>query len=164
MKLTSIQNEVIDSFIKLTEKISNGKTNILDFGSNDMVFYRGEIHIIKMIGDYPGIYSSEIARNFGITRAVVHKTLLKLEKRNLVEKKQDLEDKKRQKLYIPRAIQILDDIDEKYEDYQIIENFCLGEIFKTYKSSGYEFLKEKYNNKKTKKLDILYQDCPYDNK
>ena len=42
MKLTSIQNEVIDSFIKLTEKISNGKTNILDFGSNDMVFYRGE--------------------------------------------------------------------------------------------------------------------------
>lgn len=86
MKLTSIQNEVIDSFIKLTEKISNGKTNILDFGSNDMVFYRGEIHIIKMIGDYPGIYSSEIARNFGITRAVVHKTLLKLEKRNLVKK------------------------------------------------------------------------------
>ena len=100
MKLTSIQNEVIDSFIKLTEKISNGKTNILDFGSNDMVFYRGEIHIIKMIGDYPGIYSSEIARNFGITRAVVHKTLLKLEKRNLVEKKQDSEDKKRQKLFL----------------------------------------------------------------
>ena len=98
MKLTFMQNEVIDSFIKLTEKISNGKTNILDFGSNDMVFYRGEIHIIKMIGDYPGIYSSEIARNFGITRAVVHKTLLKLEKRNLVEKKQDSEDKKRQKI------------------------------------------------------------------
>ena len=75
-------------------------------------------------------------------------------------------NKKRQKIYVPRAIQILDDIDEKYKDYQIIENFCLGEIFKTYKSSGYEFLKEKYkyNNKKTKKLDILYQDCPYDNK
>lgn len=73
-------------------------------------------------------------------------------------------NKKRQKIYVSRAIQILDDIDEKYKDYQIIENFCLGEIFKTYKSSGYEFLKEKYNNKKTKKLDILYQDCPYDNK
>lgn len=116
MKLTSIQNEVIDSFIKLTEKISNGKTNILDFGSNDMVFYRGEIHIIKMIGDYPGIYSSEIARNFGITRAVVHKTLLKLEKRNLVEKKQDLEDKKRQKLFLTQKGKIAYKYHEEYHD------------------------------------------------
>ena len=73
-------------------------------------------------------------------------------------------DKKRQKLYVPRAIQILDYIDEKYKDYKIIENFCLGEVFKTYKSSGYEFLKEKYNSKKSDKLDILFQDCPYDNK
>ena len=73
-------------------------------------------------------------------------------------------DKKRQKLYVPRAIQILDDIDKKYKDYQIIENFCLGEVFKTYKSSGYDFLKEKYNEKREDKLDILFQDCPYGNK
>ncbi len=73
-------------------------------------------------------------------------------------------DKKRQKLYIPRAIQILDDIDKKYKDYKIIENFCLGEVFKTYKSSGYKFLKEKYNQEKEEKLDIVFQDCPYGNK
>lgn len=73
-------------------------------------------------------------------------------------------NKKRQKLYVPRAIQILDDIDKKYKDYKIIENFCLGEVFKTYKSSGYEFLKEKYNQEKEEKLDIVFQDCPYDNK
>ena len=73
-------------------------------------------------------------------------------------------DKKRQKLYIPRAIQILDDIDKKYKDYKIIENFCLGEVFKTYKSSSYEFLKEKYNQEKEEKLDIIFQDCPYGNK
>ena len=73
-------------------------------------------------------------------------------------------NKKRQKLYVPRAIQILDDIDKKYKDYQIIENFCLGEVFKTYKSSGYEFLKEKYNQEKEEKLDIVFQDCPYGNK
>lgn len=73
-------------------------------------------------------------------------------------------DKKRQKLYVPRAIQILDDIDKKYKDYKIIENFCLGEVFKTYKSNGYEFLKEKYNQEKEEKLDIVFQDCPYGNK
>ncbi|MCZ7407055.1 MarR family winged helix-turn-helix transcriptional regulator [Parvimonas micra] len=116
MKLTSIQSEVVNSFINLIEKIGNGKTNILDFGSEDMIFYRGEIHIIKMIGDYPGIYSSEIARNFGITRAVVHKTLLKLEKRNLVEKKQDLEDKKKQKLFLTQKGNIAYKYHEDYHE------------------------------------------------
>lgn len=116
MNLTSIQNEVVNSFINLIEKIGNGKTNVLDFGSEDMVFYRGEIHIIKMIGDYPGIHSSEIARNFGITRAVIHKTLLKLEKRNLVEKKQDSEDKKKQKLFLTQKGNIAYKYHEKYHN------------------------------------------------
>ncbi|RAU98948.1 MarR family transcriptional regulator [Paenibacillus sp. YN15] len=93
-----MKHEVIHSFIALTERIANSRTNVLDFGSEDMVFYRGEIHIIKTIGDYPGIYSSEIARRFGITRAVIHKTLIKLEERGLVAKEQDEEDKKRFRL------------------------------------------------------------------
>jgi DNA-binding MarR family transcriptional regulator len=92
--------EVINAFITLTENISNSKTNVLDFGSEDMTFYRGEIHIIKMVGDYPGIFSSEIARRFGITRAVIHKTLLKLEERGLVRKEQDETDKKRHRLFL----------------------------------------------------------------
>ena len=49
--------EVINEFIALTESIANSRTNVLDFGSEDMTFYRGEIHIIKMIGDYTGIFS-----------------------------------------------------------------------------------------------------------
>lgn len=92
--------EVVDSFIRLTEKIANSKTNILDFGSEDMTFFRGEIHIIQIIGDHPGTFSSEIARQFGITRAVVHKTLLKLEKRMLVVKTMDESDKKRVRLFL----------------------------------------------------------------
>lgn len=91
----SSADEVIHSFISLTEKIANSRTNVLDFGSGDMTFYRGEIHIIKMVGDYPGIFSSEIARRFGITRAVIHKTLIKLEERGMVAKQQDEQDKKR---------------------------------------------------------------------
>lgn len=98
--MTKTGTEVIHAFIALTESIANSKTNVLDFGGNDMTFYRGEIHIIKMIGDYPGLYSSEIARRFGITRAVVHKTLIKLEERGFVVKEQDQEDKKRYKLHL----------------------------------------------------------------
>lgn len=98
--MNKIGKEVIHAFIALTENIANSKTNVLTFGGNDMVFYRGEIHIIKMIGDYPGLYSSEIARRFGITRAVVHKTLVKLEERGFVAREQDHEDKKRYKLFL----------------------------------------------------------------
>lgn len=93
-------NEVIHSFIELTEKIANSKTNVLDFGSEDMVFYRGEIHMIKTIGDYPGIHSAKLAMKYGITRPVVHKTLQKLYERGLIAKKEDPDDKKRFLLYL----------------------------------------------------------------
>ncbi len=60
--------DVINSFIELTESISNSKTNILNFGSEDMTFHRGEIHMIKTIGDYPGIHSAELARKYGYNK------------------------------------------------------------------------------------------------
>ena len=80
--MDNLPREVINAFIGLTERIANSKTNVLDFG------------------DYPGIFSSEIARRFGITRAVVHKTLLKLEERELVTKTQNDADKKRVPLFL----------------------------------------------------------------
>jgi len=93
-------DDVVSSFIELTEQTANSKTNILDFGSPEMTFHRGEIHMIKMIGDFPGIYSAELARKFGITRPVVHKTLQKLSERGLVKQTKDKDDQKRQKLYL----------------------------------------------------------------
>lgn len=88
------QQEIITSFISLTEKIANSKTNILNFGSEDMTFYRGEIHMIKMIGDFPNSHSAELARQLGITRAVVNRTINILEKRELISKTKDQTDKK----------------------------------------------------------------------
>lgn len=93
-------DDIVQSFIELTEQTANSKINILNFGSEDMTFYRGEIHMIKMIGDFPGIYSAELARKFGITRPVVHKTLQKLAERELITKEDDTQDKKRQRLYL----------------------------------------------------------------
>lgn len=92
-------NRVIGEYIKMVEKIANGRTNVLNFG-DDMVFYRGEIHMIKMIGDYPGIHLSEMARNFKITRAVVSKTVMKLEKKGFVRKENDVSDNKRLKVFL----------------------------------------------------------------
>lgn len=108
--------EVVNAFIILTENIANSKTNVLDFGSEDMTFYRGEIHLIKMIGDYPGLFSSEIARRFGITRAVIHKTLRKLEERGIVHKGRDEADKKRYKLFLTEKGQLAHKCHEKYHN------------------------------------------------
>ncbi|KNF08996.1 transcriptional regulator [Gottschalkia purinilytica] len=138
--MTEKTNKVIGEFIKMVEKISNGKTNILDFGSEDMCFYRGEIHMIKLIGDAPGVYISEMARNLNITRAVVSKTIMKLEKRGLIEKVEDEEDKKRLKLYLTskgqEAYRLHNEYHQKYDkplfeyvdslnekELKIIENF-----------------------------------------
>jgi len=108
--------DVIRSFIELTEQIANTKTNVLNFGSEDMTFYRGEIHIIKMIGDFPGIHSAELARKFGITRPVVHKTLQKLSERGFITKEDDAEDRKRNLLYLTEKGQLAYREHEKYHD------------------------------------------------
>lgn len=98
--MSKLSNQLINDFIKMTERIANGKMNVLDFGSEDMTFYRGEIHMIKMVGDYPGIFISEMARKFNITRAVVAKTVRKLEQRGFIKKEEDSEDKKRLNLFL----------------------------------------------------------------
>ena len=91
--------QITHTFIQIAEKIANSKIKPLDFGKG-MILFRGEIHIIKAIGDQEKISSSEIARQFGITRAVIHKTLLKLEKEQYVIKKNDLTDRKKILLYL----------------------------------------------------------------
>lgn len=111
--------DIVQSFIKLTEKIAHGKTNILDFPKEGIRLYRREIHIIKAVGDFPGIYSSEIARNFGITRAVIYRILLKLERDGLVIKERDERDGKRYKLFLTqrgeRAYLLHEDYHYKYD-------------------------------------------------
>lgn len=91
---------LVNDFIQMTERIANGKMNVLNFGSEDMTFYRGEIHMIKMVGDCPGIFISEMARNFNVTRAVVAKTVNKLVERGLIQKEEYENDKKRLCLYL----------------------------------------------------------------
>lgn len=97
--LDILSQSVTEKTIELIEKISNAKANKVRL-DDGQVFYRGESHILKIIGDEPGIFSSEIARRFGVTRAVIHKTLNKLEERGLVKKEEDEEDRKRYKLFL----------------------------------------------------------------
>ena len=113
------RNQVIHHFIQLTEQIANGKTHVLNFGSEDMTFYRGEIHMLKLVGDDPGIFISEMARKFNITRAVVAKTIRKLEERGFLTKEEDIAHKKRLRLFLTekgaQAYKLHDAYHKKYD-------------------------------------------------
>lgn len=106
---------ILESYIALIERIANGRNRLIDFGEG-MSFYRGEIHIIKRIGDNPGLFSAEVARSFNVTRAVIHKTLLKLEERGLVCKGEDRENQKRLPLYLTEEGQKAYRLHAEYHD------------------------------------------------
>ncbi len=112
--MEKLQTLVINDFIRMTEHIANGKTNVLDFGSEEMTFYRGEIHMIKMVGDHPGVFISEMARSFHVTRAVVAKTVRKLEERDFLIKKEDSQDKKRLCLFLTKKGKIAYELHHQY--------------------------------------------------
>ena len=93
------EQQVMSDFNQFIELVSHWKNNCIDFGEG-IILYRGEIHILFMIGNIPGIFSSEIARRFGVTRAVIYKSILKLEKQGFLKKETDSQDKKRYQHYL----------------------------------------------------------------
>ncbi|NCD09480.1 MAG: MarR family transcriptional regulator [Negativicutes bacterium] len=93
------QNEITGQFVRLIETIANKKMKKLDFG-NGVILYRGEIHLIKALGDNPGMFISEIARYFGVSRAVISKNIAKLESQGHVIKKTDEQKLNRVKVYL----------------------------------------------------------------
>lgn len=101
-------NKIMDELIQLIEVVANGKRKEFDCGG--ILLYRGEIHMLKKVGDSPGIYISEMARHFNITRAVVSKTVIKLERDGLVRKEADPADKKLVCLYLTQKGQKACDI------------------------------------------------------
>lgn len=117
--MNKLSNQVINEFIKMTERIANGKTNVLEFAPEGMTFYRGEIHMIKMIGDHPGTFISEMARNFNVTRAVVAKTVGKLEENGFLKKEEDPQDKRRFCLFLTdkglQAYELHNEYHQKYD-------------------------------------------------
>lgn len=93
------KKQIMVNFNQFIELVSHWKNNFMDFGDG-IALFRGEIHILFFIGNYPGTFSSEIARKFGVTRAVISKTLKKLKHNEYVYKVSDPTDRKRSNLYL----------------------------------------------------------------
>jgi len=109
------EKNVMSEFLGLVEKISSSKNRPIDFGEGQVFFHR-EIHIIKVIGDNPGISAGEIAQKFGITPVVVSKILKKMIKEELVLKKTDSNNKSKMNLFLAPRGQAAFKAHEKHHD------------------------------------------------
>ncbi len=47
------EKRIFHEFVELVELISNSKTKPIVFEGIEQVFYRGEVHIIQIIGESP---------------------------------------------------------------------------------------------------------------
>ncbi len=72
----------------LLEKATS-TTHTEELYGEDNYLYKSEIHVIDIIGNSEGIHISEIARNFGISKAAVSQLIKKVEKKGLVKKFSD---------------------------------------------------------------------------
>lgn len=91
--------EIVEKSVELIENISNRKEDKVVL-SDGQVYYRGESHVLLAIAQNPGIFNSEIARRFSVTRAVTNKMIKKLMERELITRCIDETDRKRSKLYV----------------------------------------------------------------
>ena len=97
------KQEVVMQTMELVEKLTNSKKDTVKL-PDGREFYQEESHILVLLRQEPGIYNSEIARRFLVTRAVVHKTLRKLISLGYIEKRKAENNEKNVCLYLtPRG-------------------------------------------------------------
>ncbi|VBB05766.1 Hypothetical protein LUCI_0977 [Lucifera butyrica] len=84
---------IIETVLRLINKFSTLLKEPRKFGTND-ILYGSEIHMIDVIGKYPGINVTEIADKLGITKGAVPKMIRKLTQKDLIYRYQEKDNKK----------------------------------------------------------------------
>lgn len=92
-------NEILPQLARLIESIAHRRMKQLDLGGG-IVLYRGEIHLLQALGEHPGMYMSELAAYFGVSRAMISKSAARLEERGFIKKEADADNKKKIRLFL----------------------------------------------------------------
>ncbi len=135
-----------EQFIKLLDEQNNRMSNKItllekkprDYGSGTLL-YPTEIHVIASIAEHPNAHMSRIASILGVTRGAIMQLVLKLEKKELLERYKNDIDNKRVFLKLTgkgekAALGHKKYHQEMYEDLYALLN--------RYKLSDLEFIKE----------------------
>lgn len=83
-KKTLISSTIIE-LIKLSQKMNRLEKKPIDFGTDEFL-YQSEIHTIEAIGKNPGCTSSDLCRQFGITKGAISQVIKKLSDKGYVTK------------------------------------------------------------------------------
>lgn len=92
-------DSITEKYMLLVEKISYTSKAAKPFDT-DVNIYRGEIHIIQLIGDRGEVYVTEISRLLGVTKGTVSQIVKRLETKGLVEKRVDEKNNTRLLVYL----------------------------------------------------------------
>jgi DNA-binding MarR family transcriptional regulator len=84
---------VFETMLRIINKTSELMIKPQKYGTDD-VLYASEIHMIDVIGRYPGIYVTEIANKLGITKGAVPKMIRKLLQKEMIYRYQENDNKK----------------------------------------------------------------------
>lgn len=113
-------DERYELFCHLIDTFDNGCTLIEEYDSlshnyNGVVMFQAEAQMIKMIGTYEGITSSEIAARFNKTLSACSQLVRKLKKKNWVFQKRNHDNNREYNLYLTEEGQ---DIFNKHKEFE----------------------------------------------
>lgn len=87
MKKTDEIHNFTETFLRIINKFKILEKIPIDHGTGNLL-YASEINTLEIIGKYPGINMTELARKRGVTKGAVSQIVTKLVKKQLVLKNQ----------------------------------------------------------------------------
>ncbi|MBN1531785.1 MAG: MarR family transcriptional regulator [Spirochaetes bacterium] len=102
MKEDNRFEDMSDLFFRILSRFHEIERIPRDFGTGDPL-YPSEIHMVQAIGRRPGINVTELAGHLGITKGAVPKMVRRLEKKRLVRRYRDGDNRKEIHLELTRS-------------------------------------------------------------
>lgn len=92
-------SKISEKWIRILNKIDSEEKTPKDFGTGDFL-HRSEIHTIMAVGDNPGINVTNLSEILGISKSAISQMIKKLERKKLIERFVEEENKKEIRLVL----------------------------------------------------------------
>ena len=92
-------SKISEKWIRILNKIDSEEKTPKDFGIGDFL-HRSEIHTIMAVGDNPGINVTNLSEILGISKSAISQMIKKLERKKLIERFVEEENKKEIRLVL----------------------------------------------------------------
>ena len=95
------ESEITDCLIRILNKASAIERDPVDIGLG-IPLYTSEVHLIDLVGRFPGETMTSYASRLGVTRGAISQTVKKLEEKGFLQRSPDENNKKNIRLLLTR--------------------------------------------------------------